>query len=59
MCNKINRAGQYTLDLINNISRDVQEECANRLYMVYIYIYIYIYIAAIRMMDNSEYITDY
>ncbi len=30
------------MDLINNnISRYVQEECANRLYRVYIYIYIY------------------
>ncbi len=27
---------QYTVDLINNnINRDVQEECANRLYLVY------------------------
>ncbi len=33
MCNKIKCAGQYIVDLINNpISRDVQEECANRLY---------------------------
>ncbi len=30
MCNKINYAIQYTVDLINNnINRDVQEECAN------------------------------
>jgi len=36
MCNKIKCAGQYTVDLIkNNISRDVQEECVNRLYMVF------------------------
>ncbi len=35
MCNKIKFAGQYTVDLNNNISRDVQEECANRLYRVY------------------------
>ncbi len=35
MCNEIKCAIQYTLDLIhNNISRDVQEECANRLYRV-------------------------
>ncbi len=28
MCNKIQCAGQYTVDLINNnISRDVQEIC--------------------------------
>ncbi len=32
MCNKIKCAIQYTVDLINNnINRDVQEECANRL----------------------------
>ncbi len=30
MCNKIKCADQYTVDLINNnISRNVQEECAN------------------------------
>ncbi len=35
MCNKVKCAGQYTVDLINNnISRDVQEDCANRLYRV-------------------------
>ncbi len=35
MCNRIKCAGQYTLDLINNnITRDVQEECAIRLYRV-------------------------
>ncbi len=35
MCNKIKCAIQYTVDLINNnINRDVQEECANRLYRV-------------------------
>ncbi len=40
------------MDLINNnISRYVQEECANRLYRVYI--------AAIRMMESSEYLTVY
>ncbi len=34
--------------LINiNINRDVQEECANRLYRVYTHI------AAIRMMENN------
>ncbi len=33
------------MDLINNnVSRYVQEECANRLVRLYIYIYIYIYI---------------
>ncbi len=33
MCNKMKCAGQYTVDLKNNnISRNVQEECANRLY---------------------------
>ncbi len=38
------------MDLINNnINRDVQEECANRLYRVYT-----VHIAAIRMMENSE-----
>ncbi len=48
-----NIAIQYTVDLINNnICRDVQEECANRLYQ-------YIHIAAIRMMEKSEYLTDY
>ncbi len=36
MCNKIKCAKQYTEDLINsNINRDVQEECANKLYRVY------------------------
>ncbi len=36
MCNKIKCAIQYTVDLINNnINRDVQEGCANRLYQVY------------------------
>ncbi len=36
MCNTIKCALQYTVDLINNnINRDVQEECANRLYWVY------------------------
>ncbi len=36
MCNKIKCAIQNTVDLNNNnISRDVQEECANRLYRVY------------------------
>ncbi len=40
MCNKIKCAIQYTVDLINNnINRDVQEECANRLYQGYIYIH--------------------
>ncbi len=35
MCNEIKCAIQYTVDLINNnINRDVQEECANRLYQV-------------------------
>ncbi len=35
MCNEIKSAIQYTVDLINNnISRDVQVECANRLYRV-------------------------
>ncbi len=35
MCNEIKCAIQYTVDLINNnINRDVQEECANRLYRV-------------------------
>ncbi len=36
LCNKIKCAIRYTVDLINNnISRDVQEECANMLYRVY------------------------
>ncbi len=35
MCNELKRAIQSTVDLINiNITRDVQEECANRLYRV-------------------------
>ncbi len=35
MCNKIKCAILYTVDLINNnINRDVQEECVNRLYRV-------------------------
>ncbi len=36
MCNKIKCAGQYTVYLINNdISKNVQDECANRLYRVF------------------------
>ncbi len=36
ICNTIKCAGQFTVDLIhNNISRYVQEECADRLYRVY------------------------
>ncbi len=36
--NKIKCSGQYTVDLMNNnISRFVQEECANRLYRVFTY----------------------
>ncbi len=36
MCNEIKCTIQYTVDLINsNMNRDVQEECANRLYRVY------------------------
>ncbi len=36
MCNKIKCAILYTVVLINNnINRDVQEKCANRLYRVY------------------------
>ncbi len=47
MCNKVRCAIQYTVDLINNnVSRDVQEECANRLPGIYT--------AAMRMMENSE-----
>ncbi len=35
MCNGIKCLIQSTVDLINiNINRDVQEECANRLYRV-------------------------
>ncbi len=35
MCNELKCAIQSTVDLINiNINRDVQEECANRLYRV-------------------------
>ncbi len=42
------------MDLINNnISRDVLDECANRLNVQGIYI------AAIWMMKNSEYRTGY
>ncbi len=38
------------VDLINNISRDVQTGCTG---------YIYIYIEAVRMMENGEYLTVY
>ncbi len=52
MFNKVKCAEQYTVDLINNnISvndNNVQEECAIRLYGIYI--------AAIRMMEDSEYL---
>ncbi len=42
---RVNRAIQYTVDLINNnINRDVQEECANRLCWVYIYSIYTVYI---------------
>ncbi len=35
MCNELECAIQSAVDLINiNITRDVQEECANRLYRV-------------------------
>ncbi len=35
MCNEIKCAIQYSVVLINNnINRDMQEECANRLYRV-------------------------
>ncbi len=35
MCNELKCAIQSTVDLINiNITRDVQDECANRLYRV-------------------------
>ncbi len=35
MCNELKCAIQSTVDLINiNIRRDVQDECANRLYWV-------------------------
>ncbi len=48
MCNELKCAIQSTVDLINiNINRDVQEECANRLYG-------YVHIAAMRMMENNE-----
>ncbi len=48
MCKKIKCAKQYTEDLINsNINRDVQEECANRLYRVYTHI-------SITDEENSE-----
>ncbi len=39
--------------LNNNISRDVQEECTNKLYIPYIHI------AAIQIMENSGYLTVY
>ncbi len=46
MCNKIKCAKQYTEDFINsNINRDVQEDCANKLYRVYT-----VHVAAIRML---------
>ncbi len=52
MCNKIKCAIQNTVDLINNnISREVQEECANRLYQVYT--------VHSSKMDDSEYFTVY
>ncbi len=47
MCNELKCAIQSTVDLINiNITRDVQEECANRLYR-------YVHIAAMWMMEND------
>ncbi len=42
MCNKIKCAGQYTVDLINNISRNVQTSCTG-----------YIHSSS---MDDSEFI---
>ncbi len=48
MCNELKCAIQSTVDLINiNITRDVQDECANRLYPVYVHI------AAMRKMEND------
>ncbi len=47
MCNELKCAIQSTVDLINiNINRDVQDECANRLYG-------YVHIAAMRKMEND------
>ncbi len=47
MCIEIKCAIQYTVDLINNnINRDVQEECSNRLYT-------YVHIATRWMMENN------
>ncbi len=52
MYNKIKCARQYTVDLINNnINRDVQEECANRLYRVCTH--------SSRIMENNECFTVY
>ncbi len=53
MCNKIKCTIQYTVDLINNnINRDVQEECANRLYRVHTH-------GNNTDDENSEYLTVY
>ncbi len=53
MCNKIKCAGQHTVDLINNnISRSVQEDLCKQVVQG-------IYRAAIWMMENNEYLTDY
>ncbi len=47
MCNELKCAIQATVDLINiNIIRDVQEECANRLYRVCTH-------SSMRMMEND------
>ncbi len=57
MCNKIKYAIQYTVYLIkNNISRDVQEECANRLYRVYTFHYVYISLLIISCI--IQYVTN-
>ncbi len=53
MCKKIKCVGQYTVDLINNnISRDVERRMCKQVVPG-------INIAAIQMMENSEYLTDY
>ncbi len=54
MCNKIKCAIQYTVNLINN--NNINRECARRMCKQVVQ---GIHIAAMRMMENSEYLTVY
>ncbi len=55
LCNKVKCALQYTVDLINNnINRDVQEECANRLGLVQNAIKYNKYLSVLKMKNGQK-----